>query len=116
LDRWWTDKQAANRQAGGPPAASPDLDSEARVNLREIAERLGIAHSTIRRYPALYARGKNPFPAAGEDGRRRWGDVLAWHGRRYGSGPRAGRRPQHGDDNPLAVLLQDVGGTPKDQL
>jgi hypothetical protein len=98
LDRWWAAKQAATRQAGGPPAARTDLDPEARVNLREIAEQLGITHGTVRRYPALYARGRNPFPAAGEDGRRRWGDVLAWHGRRYGSGPRAGRAAPQPDD------------------
>jgi hypothetical protein len=91
LDRWWARKQAASRQAGGPPPAPSDLDPDARVNLREIAERLGITHGTVRRYPALYARGDNPFPTQGEDGRRRWGDVLAWHRRRRGSGP-PGRR------------------------
>jgi hypothetical protein len=93
LDRWWTGKQSASRQAGGPPAAPADLDPEARVNLREIAERLGITHGAARRYPALYARGDNPFPASGEDGRRRWGDVLAWHRRRRGSGPPGRRAP-----------------------
>jgi hypothetical protein len=85
LDGWLTAKRSGSRQAGGPPAAG-QRDPDARLNLREIAGLLGIAHGTARRYPTLYARGSNPFPPAGGDGRRRWGDVLAWHQRRRGAG------------------------------
>jgi hypothetical protein len=85
LNRWLATKRAGSRQASGPPTAG-ERDPGTRVNLREIAELLGIAHGTVRRYPTLYARGSNPFPPAGDDGRRRWGDVLAWHNRRRGAG------------------------------
>jgi hypothetical protein len=85
LNRWLATKRAGSRQASGPPAAA-ERDPDTRLNLREVAELLGIAHGTVRRYPTLYARGSNPFPPAGGDGRRRWGDVLAWHERRRGAG------------------------------
>ncbi|MGW2207056.1 hypothetical protein [Streptomyces sp. NPDC001774] len=70
-----------------PPARQwPRTD---RVTLAEIARRLDRDYTEVRNYPRLYPPGaNNPFPPAGPDGVRAWGDIADWQARRPGMGNR----------------------------
>lgn len=87
----------------------PNMDEI--VELRTIGERLGLNDTTVASYPTLYRDSKNPFPDKVARGRWRWGDIVAWHGRRRGSGRREPHTPESGVDpgdatDHLAALIR----------
>ena len=90
-------------QQQGPEGAQQDLagrwpNMDEIVDLRTIGERLGLNDTTVASYPTLYRKSTNPFPEKVARGQWRWGDIVAWHGRRRGSGRREPRTPESGVD------------------
>lgn len=83
----------ANPEFGRPTQPAREWPRRDRVTLAEIARRLDRDYVEVRNYPRLYAAtSSNPFPQAGPDGLRSWGEVIDWHKARPGMGNR--RRTQ----------------------
>jgi hypothetical protein len=85
---------AGNQPGGGRdhrPMRETPLSDDARVTLSWFAKNVAdVANKTVTQH-----RDKPTFPRAGEDGKYRLGDLMAWWPTRPGRGnwtPRAGRR------------------------
>ncbi|MFE0916036.1 MULTISPECIES: hypothetical protein [unclassified Streptomyces] len=94
--------QKSNPEFGPPATPEREWPRKDRVSLAEIARRLDRDYVEVRNYPRLYPpASNNPFPTAGADRKRSWGEVIDWHGARRGMGNRrtpAEPAPQTRDD------------------
>ncbi|MFE5030047.1 hypothetical protein ACFRAO_43890 [Streptomyces sp. NPDC056656] len=82
-----TARREATPGAGPAKPLAREWPALERVTLAEIARRLDRGYTEVRNYPRLYPpTSANPFPAAGPDRLRTWGEIAAWYGRRPGMG------------------------------